>query len=373
MRFLHIADLHLGKRMNDVSLIEDQKYILDQISDIAEKENVDALLIAGDIYQNTSPSAEAMNLFNDFVSLITEKNIVIYAISGNHDSDSRIAYFSKLLHMSGVYFSERFTGALQQFRFCDKFGDIVISLLPYIKPVHVKKFFPDENIESFNDAISCVIKNSDIDTSKRNIIICHQYITGGASSDSDFSIGGLDNIDAEVFKDFDYVALGHLHQAQKIQRETLRYAGSPLKYSFSEVNHKKSVYLVDMKEKEEIEIKKIPLSALRDVREVKGSFADIMNMQPSFDYTRVVLTDEIVAPDAMITVSTVFPNMLSFAVHNSKTQGETEMSVSEGFEEKSITEVFCDFFKLCNNDCMPSKAHLKMFSEALKKAEEECE
>ena len=370
MKFLHIADLHLGKRMNDVSLIEDQKYILDQIADIAEKKKVDALLIAGDIYQSISPSAEAMSLFSDFVNCITGKNIKIYAISGNHDSDSRIAYFSKLLRSSGVYLSERFCGALQQFEESDEYGDIVINLLPYVKPVHVRKYFPDENINSYNDAVSCIIKNSKTDTSKRNIILCHQFITGGVCSDSDFSVGGLENIDAETFEDFDYVALGHLHRAQKIQRETLRYAGSPLKYSFAEADHKKSVCIVDINEKNNIEVEIVPVSPMRDVREIKGHFADIMNMPASMDYVRVVLTDELIAPDAMITLTTVFPNMLSFAINNSKTKTETDVAVLNDVEDKSIQELFCDFFRMQNNDRMPSEAHLEAFERALVKAQE---
>ena len=252
MRFLHIADLHLGKQMNDLLLLDDQEAVLDQIIHIANDEKVDAVLIAGDVYQRTTPQAEAMALFDRFVSRLVDDGRKIFVISGNHDSALRISYFSSLVKNAGVYVTETFNGELQHVTLHDTDGDLNVWMMPFLRPAHVKRALPDEKITSYQDAVAAVIRHADIDFSKRNLLICHQFIVGCTTCDSEeLSIGTLDHIDGTVFDGFDYVALGHIHGPQNVLRDTMRYAGSPLKYSFSEAAHHKSVTIVDMQEKGE--------------------------------------------------------------------------------------------------------------------------
>lgn len=311
MKFLHIADLHLGRRMGDISLLEDQEYVLKQIVEIAKDEKVEGILIAGDVYQKASPNAEAMTLFNDFVTSVVELGIKVFVISGNHDSDQRISYFSSLIKNAGVYVSEKFEGTLQQITMTDEYGEVVINLLPFIRPANVRKCYPEETIESYDDAIATVLNHSFIDKSKRNILVAHQFITGAQTCESEERVvGGIDNVDASLFDDFDYVALGHIHGAQKVGRDTMRYAGSPYMYSFSEINHKKSVTIVEVKEKGNVAIDIRPLKFIHQVRDVEGMLDEILNMPYSEDFVRVIVHDEITPPDSRISVGTVFPNMM---------------------------------------------------------------
>ncbi len=306
MKFLHTGDLHLGKQLNDVSLLEDQRFILWQMIDIAKNENVNAVLIAGDVYQKSAPPAEAMALFDRFLTELNSMGISVFMISGNHDSSQRISYFSSLIRASGIYTSESFEGKLQCVRINDEHGPLNIHLMPFIKPLHTRKWFPDETISSYQDAVCAVLHSSPVNTDERNVLLCHQFITGSETSDSEeASVGGLENIDASVFSDFDYVALGHIHKPQRMTRDTLRYAGSPLKYSFSEVNYRKSVCIVEMGAKGEISVSTVPLTPMHEMRLVEGLFADIMRMPYSEDYVWVTLNDEITPPDAKLN----FPKM----------------------------------------------------------------
>ena len=260
MKFLHTADLHLGRRLNDIPLLDDQKVMLKQIVEIALDESVDAVILAGDIYDKSMPGADAMSVFDDFISRLAEHDIKVFMISGNHDSGERISYFSGIISRAGIYASEAFNGTLQKV----PFGEVDIYLLPYIRPLQVRKFYPDEEIITYEDAVRAVISKSEVDKSRRSILVSHQYIVGAEISDSEeFAVGGLDAISASVYDDFDYVALGHLHKPQKVKRDTMRYAGSPLKYSISEANHRKSVTVVEVGE--ELEIRQVPLTALHDV------------------------------------------------------------------------------------------------------------
>ncbi len=371
MKLLHIADLHLGKRMNDIDLLEDQRCVLDQLLDMAVIEKVQAVLIAGDVYQKASPPAEAMAAFDGFVSELVRAGIRVFVISGNHDSDQRISYFSSLLRPSGVYVSESFTGRLQQYTLTDQYGEVVVSLLPFIKPLTVRRFFPDRNIVSYQDAAEAVLAASSIDQSKRNVLLCHQFITGAELSDSEErTVGGLDNIDASLFDGFDYVALGHIHKPQKLKRPTLRYAGSPLKYSFSEAGHKKSAVLLELGEKGDCRIRLLPISQPHEVREVEGLLSDVMKIDYSEDYVRVTIHDELPPPDARASVSTVFPNMMKFAVVNSKTKEDRDVLATEKVEEKDVKELFADFYRLQNNGASPTEEQLALLEEVLKEMEE---
>ena len=372
MRFLHTGDLHLGKQLNDVSLLEDQRHILGQLLDIAISEKADAVLIAGDIYQKSVPQAEAMALFDSFLTSLAENCIKVFLISGKHDSSMRISYFSSLVRASGIYASENFEGKLQTVRLQDEHGDICIHLMPFIKPIHARRWLPDAPIASYQDAVAAVLANSPIDESCRNVLLCHQFITGSETCDSEESaVGGLDNISADIFSAFDYVALGHIHKPQPMLRQTLRYSGSPLKYSFSEVNHKKSAAIVDIGKKGEIEIKTVPLVPMRDMRLVEGMFDDLINSHVSDDYVWVTLNDELPPPDARLSLTAVFPNMLKFSISNSKTRTDVDVLRADAVESMSVEELFTDFYRWQNNDAAPSEAHMRTLEEILKEVEED--
>ncbi len=371
MKFMHLSDLHIGKRLNDLSLIEDQAYALDRVVELAERERVDAVLIAGDVYQKASPQAEAMTLFDSFLTRLAESGMRVFIISGNHDSDRRISYFSKFLKKTGVYVSEAFEGCLQTVTETDEYGPVNIHLLPFLRPTSVKRFFPDSEIVSYEDAVRAVISHSSVDQNERNILICHQLVTGAETCDSEEeAVGGLDNISPSAFEGFDYVALGHIHKPQRAGRENMRYAGSLLKYSLSEKDHKKSVCIVDMKEKGDLAITLHEIDALRDVREVKGEMDALLQLPYSEDYVRCVVTDELPPPDARVTLSTVFPNMIKFSIENSKTQADMDISPDNNIENKSVMDLFSEFFMLQNGGQTPSDKHLSVIEEILKEMEE---
>ena len=372
MKLLHIADLHLGKTLNDVSFLEDQVYALDQIAGIAMQEHADAVLIAGDVYQKASPPSEAMAVFDRFITQLVSRNIRVFIISGNHDSSQRISYFSSLIRESGVHVSERFEGKLQQIGLKDEYGPLTIHLLPFLKPSQVRRWLPERKITSYQDAVEAVLQESPIDPRTRNVLLCHQFITGSETSDSEEkAVGGLDNIDASVFQAFDYVALGHIHKPQRMTRDTLRYAGSPLKYSFSEVNHRKSVTLVTLCEKGDISLKTVPIVPLHDMRLVDGMLSDLMRMPYSEDYVWVTVHDELVPPDARLSLTTVFPNLMKFTVSNSRTKYDVDVLARESMENKSVAELFSDFYRLQNNDQPPGEAHMKVLEKALKELEDQ--
>ena len=371
MRFLHLADLHLGKQMNDLSLLDDQEYILNQITEIADTEKADAVLIAGDVYQRSSPQAEAMALFDRFVSGLAERGKKVFVISGNHDSAQRISYFSSLVRSAGIYVTEAFDGTLQQVTLRDEYSDLVVWMLPFLRPSQVKRLLPEEKIVSYQDAVEAVLRRTPVDPRKRNILLCHQFITGCETSDSEEqAVGGLDNIDAAVFDAFDYVALGHIHKPQRVLRDTLRYAGSPLKYSFSETGHSKSVTLLDLGPKGETDIRMIPLYPVHDVRLLEGTLDELMREPYSEDYLWVTLHDELVPPDARVTLSVNFPNMMKFSVVNSKTKYDMDVLAVRSMENKSVRELFADFYRLQNNDREPGEAHMQVIEKVLKELEE---
>ena len=265
MRLVHLSDLHIGKRVHEYSMIEDQRYILTKIINIIDDINAQGVIIAGDIYDKPVPSAEAVQLFDDFLYRLSKRNLQVFIISGNHDSAERIAFASRLIEQSGVHLSPVYSGKVTPVTLTDEHGEINIYMLPFIKPQHVRKYFETEEISSYTDAIRIAVESMNIDTSKRNILVTHQFVTGSERCDSEeISVGGSDNVDSSVFSGFDYVALGHIHSPQNCKSEKIRYCGTPLKYSFSEKNHKKSVTVLDLYEKGNMEISTIPLEPLRD-------------------------------------------------------------------------------------------------------------
>lgn len=372
MRFLHTADLHLGKRMNEFSLLEDQRQILRQIAAIAAEQRVDAVLIAGDVYQKASPPGEAMTLFNDFITGLTEQGVKVFIISGNHDDARRIAYFAQLLRQSGVYVSDRFDGRLQSVVLEDDHGPLVVSMLPFLRPSMVRPFFPEAEIRTTEEALSTVLASSPMILGGRHVLLAHQFVVGAETSESEeLSVGGLDQVSAGLFNAFDYVALGHIHKPQAMGRKTLRYAGSPLAYSFSEAEQEKCVSIVDLGAMGEVAVETVPLCPLHRVREVRGSLSEVMALPYSEDYVRVTLTDEMVAPDARITVSTVFPNMMKFAVENKESRWEQDVTAGDSVENKTVQELFDDFYRLQNGGTPPSTEQMAVLTDVLQQLEEE--
>ncbi|MCH5251795.1 MAG: exonuclease SbcCD subunit D [Lachnospiraceae bacterium] len=370
MRFLHTADLHIGKRLFDVNLAADQRAVLHQIADIAKKEQCDAVLIAGDIYDKPTPSAEAMGIFDTFVSELVLGGISVYAISGNHDSGERVNYLSGLIEKQGIVMRGKYEGDLYCKTLSDEYGELDLYLLPFIKPIGVKVYFPEEEIATYEEALRTVLGQAERNPDRRSVLVSHQFVMGASTCDSEeFAIGGLDAISFDAYEGFDYVALGHIHGGQKIKKNTLRYSGTPLKYSFSEALHKKSVTIVEVKEKGDVTCRPVPLSPIHDLRIVKGNYEELMDMTYSEDYVQVIVTDEEVMPDARVSLLAVFPNMLKFSVENSRTSVSWEATDSDGFENKSPLEMMEEFYCFRNNAEKMGESQREVLTELLEELE----
>ena len=374
MRFLHTADLHIGKRVNQVNMIVELQLILRQIAEIAKTEGCDAVLIAGDVYDQTSPTAEAMATLDAFFNQMRRENIPLYLIAGNHDSGKRLSYFSEMARECGVTLCGEFSGTMESFCWEDEFGPVRMFCLPYLQPALVRRFYPQAKITSYDDAVRIVLEHTPMPLMGRNLLLCHQFVTGAQRCDSEeMSIGGAENISADLFDAFDYVAMGHIHGPQSVQRPEIRYSGSPLKYSFSEANHRKSVTIVDLLEKGNVQIRTVPLQARRDLRVVRGGMDELMAEPYSEDYVHAIVTDELVAPDARISLTTVFPNLMKFSVENSKTKVDMEIVATETMEKKSPMELFEDFYRLQNNGEAPGEEHLARMKEVFRRLEDSVE
>jgi len=358
MKVIHLSDLHIGKRVNEFSMLEDQNYILKKIIGIIDEENPDAIFIAGDVYDKSVPSAEAVQLFDDFLCRLAERKKRVFIISGNHDSAERLSFGGRLMNTSGIHISPVYNGEVNPITLTDEFGNFNVYMLPFLKPVNIKRFFPDEEIESYTDAIKIALKNMDLNLNERNVIITHQFVTGAERSDSEeLSVGGSDNVDVNVFEEFDYVALGHIHGPQKMVRDTVRYCGTPLKYSFSEANHKKSVTIVEFAEKGNISIRTAPLEPLHDLREIRGSYEQITlkeNWENTNrnDYMHITLTDEEDIPDAMGKLRVIYPNLMKLDYDNKRTAVSGTVGSAEDVENKSPITLFSEFYEKQNNQPM---------------------
>lgn len=358
MKFIHLSDLHIGRRLKETSLIEDQKYILTQILKITDDEQSDAVIIAGDVYDKTVPSAEAVQLFDDFLYKLAQKKLQVFIISGNHDSAERLSFGSRLFGVSGVHMSPVYDGNVTPIELQDQYGAINIYMLPFVKPLHVRAVFEDAEIESYTDALRTAVDNMHIDTNSRNILVTHQFVTGAERSDSEeISVGGSDNVDVSVFDVFDYVALGHIHGPQKIARDTVRYCGTPLKYSFSECNHKKSVTVVEIQEKNNINIRTVPLIPLRDMRKIKGTYDEITSKEyyagtNTADYLHITLTDEEDVPHALGKLRVIYPNIMQLDYDNTRTRSSGFIDKAGDVEQKSPSELFEEFYETQNNQSM---------------------
>ena len=356
MKLIHLSDLHLGKRVNEYSMLEDQEYILKKILGVIDEEKPDAVIIAGDVYDKSVPSAEAVRLFDDFLVSLSGRKLKVFVISGNHDSAERIAFGSRIMDAGGIHLSPVYDGAVKPVTLRDGFGEVEFYMLPFIKPAHVRRFFPEREIASYTDALRCAVEAMQIDKAKRNVLITHQFVTGASRTESEeVSVGGTDNVDAEVFADFDYVALGHLHAPQNCDSERIRYCGTPLKYSFSEAKDRKSVTVAELGEKGSLSVRTVPLIPRRDMVELKGTYMDLTyrpfyeNTSWQEDYTHITLTDEEDIPDAIGKLRTVYRNLMKLSYDNARTRGNAAVMGAEAVERKTPFELFSEFYELQNN------------------------
>ena len=361
MKILHLADLHLGKILHEQSLIEDQKYMISKIEEKIEKEKVNAVIIAGDVYDKSFATTDAVNLLDSFLNtLIKTLKVQVFMISGNHDSKDRLGFGNKIFENDGLYISSKYEGKLKKVELEDEYGKINIYMLPFIKPADVRRFF-EEEITSYNEAVKKIIEKEEINEKERNIIIVHQFITSGTFSperteSETISLGGTDNVDVSNFDKFDYVAIGHIHRPQRIGRDTARYAGTMLKYSFSEVNDNKSIPIIEFKEKGKIDIDLQQINPIRDLREIKGPLEELLKEENYIgtnqnDYIKAVITNEEPLYDAIGQLRRVYPNVLKLEVKNSKTIKQTEFNENtlEQLKKKTELELFNDFYKMQNN------------------------
>ena len=357
MKLIHLSDLHLGKRVNDFPMLEDQAYILDRILEIIDAEQPEAVLIAGDVYDKTIPSSEAVALLDDFLVKLADRSLAVLLISGNHDSPERLAFANRLMEGRGVYIAPVYHGEVTPVTLEDVHGLVDFWLLPFLKPVHLRRFFPEEGVESYTDAMACAIRHMPLDPTRRNVLVTHQFVTGAERCESEeVSVGGADNVDASVFAPFDYVALGHLHGPQSIGEERVRYCGTPLKYSFSEVRHQKSVTVIELEEKGTLNLRAVPLTPKRDMVELRGGFAQISS--PAFyeqvdrdAYVRVILTDENDIYGAMGQLRSIYPNLMRLDYDNLRTRSGTA-ELEEADVKRNPLELFEEFYQQQNHQPM---------------------
>lgn len=360
MKLFHLSDLHIGKRVNEFSMIEDQKYILTQILYAADQEKPDGILISGDVYDRTIPTAEAVQVFDAFLTRLSEQKIPAFIISGNHDSAERLAFGSSLMGKSGIYFSKVYDGTVEKIPMQDAYGTVWIYLLPFLRPSTIRHSLPEraEEVQSAADAVRIALEQTKIDEKERNVLLAHQFVTGAKRCDAEeLQVGDVDQIPAELFASFEYVALGHIHSPQKVGRETVRYCGAPLKYAFSEAGQEKSITVVELKEKGSVDLRTIPLKPLHDLRKIRGTYLEVTaksfyENRDCEDYLQVTLTDEEDVPDGMAKLRTIYPNLMRLEYDNKRTRSNAEVRAAERVEEKSELELFQEFYELQNNQLM---------------------
>ena len=361
MKIMHLSDLHLGKSILEQSLIVDQEYILNQIIDIVKEKCIDIVLIVGDVYDKGIPNVDAVRLFSSFLTKLYKLKVKVLLISGNHDSKDRLSFGNELFVDNGVYIEGIFNGELRKVTFNDDNGNLNIYMLPFIKPADVRRYYSDIQIDSYDDAVRCIINNTKIDKNERNIIMVHQFVTAGGvdverSESESLSLGGIDNIDVSIFDDFDYVAMGHIHKGQRLIKDIVRYSGSPLKYSFSEVNHRKSVPIIEFIDKGNINIELVDLVPLRDMKIIKGTMEELLSKDfikniNIEDYISVVLTDEDYIMDAIGKLRSVYKNILRLEYDNKRTSGYMLNDSKNNIDVNVLSEIelFSKFYEMQNN------------------------
>lgn len=358
MKIMHLSDLHIGKKVNEYSMLQDQIYILKEILQIIDDEKVETVIIAGDVYDRSLPPNEALELFDEFLYQLSSRNVNVFVISGNHDSPERISYCGRMMTENKIFLSPVYDGNVKPITLNDDYGEVNFYLLPFVRPADIRRYFPDENIENYTDAVKVAIDNMNVNFNERNILVTHQFVTGAELSESeDIIVGGTDNVSGEVFDGFDYVALGHIHREQTVGKDNIRYCGTPLKYSFSEAKNIKSVTILDFNDKGNIEYSKIPLTPFRDMREIRGTYYEL-TLKSSYestnteDYLHITLTDEEDIPDAIGKLRSIYPNIMKLDYDNLRTRGSGTVDAIENIESKSPFELFADLFKQQNNQDM---------------------
>ena len=352
MKLFHLSDLHLGKRLNEYSLLEDQRYILmNECLRLIDEKKPEIIILAGDIFDKSIASVEAIELLEEFLERLVERKKKIIIIPGNHDSAQRLSFCSAFMKKDGIYNARPYEGKIEKISFEDEYGEVNFYLLPFVKPANVRSFFEYVSIDSYYEAIRLIIEKEDIDTEKRNVLVTHQFITGSIRTMSEeISVGGTDNIDAANFKDFDYVALGHIHKAQNISNEAegiIRYCGTLLKYSFSEADDCKTLSLVNLGKKGEIIIEELPIKPLRDLRIIKAQFEDILKAEVynEDDYVEIILTDELEVPKALPILRKIYPNIMKLSYDNTRTRNALAEEGIKNTENLSPSEIFKKFYK----------------------------
>ena len=369
MKLIHLSDLHLGKRVNEFSMLEDQRHILSQITALVAAEQPDGVLIAGDVFDKPTPSTEAVTLLDDFLVSLSRLDCPVFLISGNHDAPERLAFGGRLMEGSGIHLAPVYDGQVRPFLLQDDYGPLALYLLPFLKPAHVRRFFPDVEINSYTDALGTAIGAMDLDPQVRNVLVTHQFVTGAARSESEeVSVGGTDNVDASVFAPFDYVALGHLHSPQNVGRETLRYCGTPLKYAFSE-RQEKSVTLVELGEKGHITVYTRPLTPLREMVALRGSYEELTRRSfyehTSYqeDYVHITLTDEMDIPEAMGKLRTIYHKLMKLSYDNRRTRTAVSPQAGEAEPPASPLARLAEFYQSQNG--APLTPEQQQFAQTL--------
>lgn len=359
MKLIHLSDLHLGKRVNEFSMIDDQRHVLDQIFRVIDAERPDAVLIAGDVYDKPVPTAEAVALLDWFLVELSGRQLQVFVISGNHDSAERMAFGGRLMEQSGVHLAPVYDGTVARWTLTDEHGLVHLYLLPFVKPVHVRRCFPEREIETYTDAVAAAVEAMDVDPAARNVLVTHQFVTGAARCESEeVSVGGADNVDASVFDGFDYVALGHLHGPQTVGRETVRYCGTPLKYSFSEAHHKKSVTVVELGEKGTVTVRTVPLTPRRDLVELRGAYEEVTRRDfyegngYQDSYVHITLTDEEDVPDALGKLRLIYPYLMKLDYDNQRTHAAGVGDEGVDLQRKSPMELLEEFYAMQNGQPM---------------------
>ena len=356
MKLFHLSDLHLGKRVYAFSMLPDQRYVLEQVCALAEKYKPDGILLSGDLYDKPIPPVEAVQLLDEFLTRMQQMGIAVYAISGNHDSAGRVDFGSRILQQQNLHICGAFDGKLYHVSKEDAFGEIHFYLLPFLKPATVSAFLEGGESLTYAEAVKWALETTDLDTTKRNVLLAHQFVTWkGTAEESDSetkTLGGVDEMDASLFFDFDYVALGHLHSPQRIGRDTIRYGGSPLKYSFSELRQKKGVTLVEIQEKGNVTTEFLPLEPLHPLREMKGTLDDLLEAAEeaggSEDYVRAILTDEGAVYDPVGRLRVYYPNLMTLEMAQ-RGESQRDLSLEMDQEQLSGPALFAGFFEKQND------------------------
>ena len=354
MKFLHLADLHLGKTVNEISMIEDQQdMLLKKIVPMAKEQGADAVLVAGDVYDKRVPTEAAVELLDDFLAALAALSVSVFLISGNHDSDERLNFGSRLFRAKGIYIAGTYEGEIPHETLMDAHGPVHVWMLPFVKSSTVRHFHPEEEIESYEAAVAAALRHAQIPWEERNVLLAHQFVAGGRDPElagSELSaahVGTVERVGCAVFDGFDYVALGHIHRPQRMERETLRYAGSPLKYSLREIGDMKTAPLVTLGSKGDVQVELLPLSPLREMRHIKGPLAELVNpahLESPEDYIYATLTDEGTIPDAMAHLRHAYPNAMKLDYENSHTRALRRQAILADMEEKSFEEILREFY-----------------------------